>query len=58
MQEEPLGALEQPILFLMGDTDKFCSLAELRGRVATMSCQDIRLDLLEVHADFKKQAKL
>ena len=54
MQEEPLRNLQQPILFLMGDSDKFCSLAEMRSMVATMTSPDIRLDLLEVNANLGK----
>ena len=47
-QEEPLLSVARPVLFLMGDNDKFCSPGELKAVAASMVSPDVRLDLFEV----------
>ena len=47
-QEEPLLTAARPVLFLMGDHDKFCSPGELKAVAARMASPDVRLDLFEV----------
>ena len=48
MQDSPLLNLEQPILFLMGSNDEFCSPADLSETVARMASSDVRVEIFEV----------
>ena len=55
-QEEPLLTVASPVLFLMGDNDKFCSPGELKAAAARMISPDVRLDLFEVTCPSSREA--
>lgn len=48
LQVQPLTKLEQPLLFLVGDSDRLCTLEQLAKDIQQMPSQDIRVEVFEV----------
>lgn len=50
LQESPLFSLDKPVLFVLGNSDAFCSPSDLKSVASQLPAPDIRVELFEVRS--------